>query len=260
MKLTVVQWHPSFGDCDRNWGRMEEFSDGSDSDVIVFPELFSSGYMFESADEIRPHADGIGRLERLAAISRRDGKLIVGGFAELNGGTLYDSAFALSEGDVRIYRKIHLWARETQLFTPGKESLIVRYRGTGFGIEICYDLQFPELGRLLALNGADVILCPMAWAEEATYRDRNTPPFVHLAIAQAFSSGVFTAIANRVGNERGAAFEGHSGIADPYGNFSGLGGAEGILSADIDPADVQGAKRPSAFNDLEKDRKLRISL
>lgn len=260
MKVTVVQWQPSFGDKDANWKRMESYSEESDSDIIVFPELYSSGYNFDSRDEILPHSDSAERLSKLTSIAGKSGKLIAGGFSELLDGEVYDSAFAVAEGGVHVYRKLHLWAKETQIFRPGSEPVIFEYRKLKIGLEICYDLQFPELGRLLTARGADIVLCPMAWAEEPTYVDKKTPVFVHLAIAEAFSNGIFTAIANRVGTERGAVFEGHSGIADPYGNFEGLERGEGEFTAEIDPSEVNGARKPSPYNDLERDRKLKVSL
>ncbi|MBX8634432.1 MAG: hypothetical protein M1351_07500 [Candidatus Thermoplasmatota archaeon] len=260
MKITVVQWSPSFGKKQLNWARMEEFSRRCDSDIIVFPELYSSGYNFDSREEIIPHSDTVGALSGLAEISAGDGKLIAGGFSELDGRRVFDSAFAISEGKVDIYRKIHLWAKETQIFDEGIESLIVSYGDAKVGIEICYDLQFPELARLMLSGGADIILCPMAWAEEPTYMDRETPSFVHLAIAQSFSNGVFTAIANRVGTERGAVFEGHSGVADPYGNFSGLKRGEGEITVEMDLSAVEKARRPNVYNNLDKDRRLKVSL
>lgn len=260
MEITVVQWCPSFGEKESNWKRMEEFSESSGSDIIVFPELFSSGYNYDGREEILVHSDTAERLSVLKSISASKGKLIVGGFPEIDGGDLYDAAFAISAGRASIYRKIHLWAKETQIFSPGGSSLVVDYRGAKVGIEICYDLQFPELGRLMYAQGADIMLCPMAWAEEPTYKDKSVPPFVHLAIAQSFSNGVFTAIANRVGTERGAVFEGHSGIADPFGNFEGLARGEGTFSLEVDLSDVKAARNPSPYNELERDRRLNVTL
>lgn len=260
MKVTAVQWKPSFADADSNWKRMEEYSERSDSDIIVFPELFSSGYNFDSREEILPHSDTTERLSRLTSIAAKSGKLIAGGFSETLNGEVYDSAFALADGKMNIYRKLHLWAKETQIFKAGSECVLFDYRKVRIGLEICYDLQFPELGRLLSSRGADIVLCPMAWAEEPTYLDKKTPIFVHLAIAEAFSNGMFTVIANRVGTERGAVFEGHSGVADPYGNFAGLERGEGEFTTEIEPSDVNGARKPSPYNDLGKDRKLKVSL
>jgi predicted amidohydrolase len=259
VSVTVAQWKPEFGNSKRNWKRMEKFSENCDSKIIVFPELYSSGYNFESREEIIPHSDTLEALSRLEEISAERGSLIVGGFPELDGRHLYDSAFAISDGRTSVYRKIHLWARERKIFDEGEEVLVVNYRGARIGVEVCYDLQFPELARLMLSEGADMIICPMAWAEEPNYRDRETPAFVHLAIAQSFSNGVFTAIANRVGTERGAVFEGHSGIADPFGNFTGLGRGDAELTLDIRLSDVEMARKPSDYNNLITDRRLSVS-
>lgn len=260
MKITVVQWCPVFGDQEANWARMEEFAAGSASDIIVFPELFSSGYKFESREEILPHSSTAERLAGLSSISAKRGSMIVGGFSERSGTEVYNSAFAIADGRAQVYRKIHLWAKETQIFAPGTRSLIVEHGGARVGVQICYDLQFPELGRFMGSQGVDIIVCPMAWAEESSYRDRTVPAFVHLGIAEAYSNGVFTAIANRVGTERGAVFQGHSGITDPFGNSDGLQRGEGTFTLDANLAEVAAAKKPSPYNDLGRDRKLTVAL
>lgn len=259
VSITVVQWKPEFGNKELNWKRMEKFSENSSSNIIVFPELYSSGYNFESREEIVPHSDTRNALSRLEEISTEKGSLIVGGFSELDGTHLYDSAFAISRGRTSVYRKIHLWAKERNIFDEGEEAMVVNYRGTKIGVEVCYDLQFPELARLILSDGADMIICTMAWAEEPNYLDRDMPAFVHLAIAQSFSNGVFTAIANRVGTERGAVFEGHSGIADPFGNFTGLKREEAELTMEIKLSDAELARNPSDYNNLITDRRLGIS-
>src|SRR5207244_11521817 len=95
------------------------------------------------------------------------GLLTVGGFAEPAGRPFYASAFAAGPSGTTVYRKIHLWNRETLIFDPGTDPMIVDFEGHRIGLEVCYDLQFPELAAFLAHQGAELVVAPTAWAEEA---------------------------------------------------------------------------------------------
>src|SRR5206468_11233844 len=136
------------------------------ADVIVFPELATCGYMYEDRDEVAPFVEGHEALEPIAKIAKSSGRLIVGGFAELDDGAFYDSAFAAGPDGLSVYRKIHLWNRETLMFRPRTEPVLLEFQGHRIGLEICYDLQFPELAAHLARHGAELLLVPTAWAEE----------------------------------------------------------------------------------------------
>jgi predicted amidohydrolase len=258
MRIGVVQFAPVFDSTTPNWDRMEGWAKDVAADILVFPELASCGYMYSNRREAEPYADPATRLQPIAALARSLGRLVVGGFAERADGGLYDSAFAAGPTGVTIYRKIHLWNRERLIFQPGSEPSLLEFDGHRIGLEICYDLQFPELAAYLARKGAELIVVPTAWAEEPQGALHGLHPYNHLAIASAFDHGVFVAVANRVGVERGATFPGQSSLTNPFGQLECLDEKEGVLIRTLDFSLLKAAKRPNEFNDLDRDPKFRI--
>jgi 5-aminopentanamidase len=233
------------------------------AELIVVPELSNSGYIFRSLDEARAAAvpaDGellTGWAEELAAAGT--GALVVGGFCELapDRRLFNSSALVGADGVLAVYRKLHLWDEESLWFTPGEDPAPVIDTPLGrIGLGVCYDLEFPELSRGLALAGAEVIALPTNWPLEA--EPPNGRPIVHsLAAVTAYFSKVFVALCDRCGTERGVRFEGGSVIAGPDGAL--LAGplpdhGPGMLLAECDLKRTRD-KRTSARNDAFADRR-----
>ena len=128
----------------------------------------------------------------------------------------------LASGTRAVYRKAHLWDAEKRIFTPGDcAPAVVELPFGRIGLMICYDLEFPEWVRLAALSGADLIAVPVNW----TALGSPAPPGersgeVVLAQAAASSNGVFIAVADRCGTERGVDWLGDS-VGGP-GSSSGV--------------------------------------
>src|SRR5256884_8912839 len=120
--------------------------------------------MSKAGDEFGRFVEAREALEPIAKIAKASGRLIVGGFAELDDGAFYDSAFAAGPDGLSVYRKIHLWNRETLMFRPGTEPVLLEFQGHRIGLEICYDLQFPELAGQPAPHRAEMLPVPTAWA------------------------------------------------------------------------------------------------
>jgi hypothetical protein len=122
--VSVVQLAPVLGDLDGNHARVCEAVRRAAADVVVVPELATSGYVFADAEEARalarPAAEAVAPWVDVAS---ETGALVAGGFAELgDDGRVYNSA-ALVDGDgvLAVYRKLHLWDREKLVFAPGQE-------------------------------------------------------------------------------------------------------------------------------------------
>ncbi len=260
MRIELVQFAPQFPGRAENWDRIRSWAERLDADVVVFPELTSCGYCYENRQEIRGYTDPRSSLGPLEEIARRRHRLIVGGFAEESEGRLYNSAYVVSPEGTRVYRKIHLWNKEKVIFDEGVEPLVVEFQGHRLGLEVCYDLQFPELASYYSQQGAEVILVPTAWAEEEVGPVSGLQSYSHLAIATAYSHGLFVVVANRVGVERGARFPGESSVCDPFGRIHHLGDAEGTLATVVDFALIPQAKRPNERNDLDRDARLGLTL
>jgi predicted amidohydrolase len=229
--------------------------------VIVLPELVACGYCLHDVEEARAVAEGADgpTLRSWCAALAGSDAVAIGGFAELGeDGLLYNSA-ALVDGDgVRaIYRKVHLWDRESLLFTPGSaRAPVVQTVHGRIGVCICYDLEFPELTRGLALEGADLIAAPTNWPRTEPPAGER-PMLMTLAMATAYFSRVHVAVCDRCGSERGVDFEGGSSIARPNGWFSAEAASDrgpSLLIADLDLSEARD-KRTSERNDAFADRR-----
>lgn len=260
MRAALVQFTPEFPGHDANWERIFRWAERVDADVTVFPELSSSGYGFHRRAEALPSSDTRDALRPLEEIARRRRRLLVGGFAERAGGRLYNSAYAISPAGSRVYRKLHRWNWEKRVFAQGGPPVLTTFGGHRFGVEICYDLQFPELASYYSRRGAEALLVPTAWAKEPTGRVAGLEPVSHLAIATAFSHGIYVLVANHTGTEGGARFPGESGVADPFGRFRHLGRAEGVLTVELDFGLVPRAKRPNPRNQVDRDARLTVGI
>ncbi len=259
VKLEIVQFAPAFPARDENWKRIRRWAERSRAEIVLFPELSSCGYMFKDTDELEPYADELRGLSPLEELSRRTGKLLVGGFAERADGRFYNSAYAVAPDGTSVYRKIHLWNREKLLFEEGHRPCVIEHEGRRIGIEICFDLQFPELGAYLSRQGVELILAPTNWALDEHGPSRGLHPHAFLALATAYAYGICVAVANRTGRERGALFPGQSCLVSPWGQIVTLGEDEGRRVLDIPFDEIPGAKRPSPHNDLRRDHRMIVT-
>jgi predicted amidohydrolase len=235
MRVGYVQFAPAFGDKDANLERVEGLLQGAKADLIILPELFATGYIFESREELFDLAESRNGVtfERLKNLSRESGTTIVAGLAERDGDSCYNSAFAFSEGEiVGSYRKVHLFNREKELFTPGDTRFSAFDLEAGrIGLMICFDWIFPEATRLLALDGAQVICHPS---------NLVLPYCPQAMITRCIENGVFAITANRVGSEARAGlqleFIGMSQIIGPRGDVLVRSGQEEVVRViDIQP-------------------------
>lgn len=212
------------------------------ADVVVLPELVTSGYVFSSPEEARGVAvtpDHGVFAAWAAACTARDGAVVVGGFCELgDDGLLYNSAAVVDASGVRaVYRKAHLWDREKLVFTPGSATPPVVDTAHGrIAVMVCYDLEFPEWTRTAALAGADLIAVPTNWPL-VPRPDGERVPEVVIAMAAARVNHVAIACADRSGTERGVDWnEGTSVVSSDGWVVSEVGTGNGVAWADLDLA------------------------
>lgn len=232
--------------------------------LVVLPELSDSGYVLSGPDEARslasPTASGA-TLREWRSLAARHNLTIAGGFCELGpDGKLYNSAAIVdASGPRAVYRKAHLWDAEKKIFTPGDDAPpVVELPFGNVGLMICYDLEFPEWVRLAALRGADLIAVPVNWTASGS----PAPPGersgeVVSAQAAASSNGVFIAVADRCGTERGVDWLGGSVILR-RGGYPAAGpvcqNRAAVLTATIDLR-LARDKRIGEVNDLFADRR-----
>lgn len=211
--------------------------------VAVFPEAYLTGYC--ESEFARAAALAIPRTDKslklLEEASQDLAIVTVVGFAErTDEGLLYNTA-ALFERDkpARFYRKTHLPELGfDKCVTPGSELPVFETAFGRIGILICFDLRHPEPSRVLALRGADVIVLPTNWPEGAEVSAE------HMGVARAAENRVFVAACNRVGEENGFRFIGHSKIISPSGDvLAAAGAAEEVIEADIEVAEARQKRR-----------------
>jgi predicted amidohydrolase len=201
--------------------------------VIIFPELFLTGYSLgRRAVEMAEPVDGPA-AQRLAELAATHQIAVLMGYAELHpdGEKAFDAVLVINaRGQIcGSYRKTHLFHAETGWFAAGEGAMVVDFGLGPTGILVCYDLEFPEAARGLALQGAQ-------WIATCT---GNIVPNQHLqeifVQARAAENRLWVAVANRTGREAGIEFFGGSAVADPHGALTEHAGEEEtVLFADID--------------------------
>jgi predicted amidohydrolase len=228
------------------------------ADVVVLPELVTSGYVFASREEaagvaIAPDHE---LLAEWGAEAARGDALVVGGFCEQGAdGHLYNSAAVVDgTGVLAVYRKTHLWDREKLVFAPGDEAPPVVETAHGrIGVLVCYDLEFPELTRTLALRGADLIAVPTNWPLVPRPEGEH-PPEVIIGMAAARTNRVFVACCDRAGTERGQEWTSGTAIIDEQGWVVAETTREEAVAADLDLT-LAREKRVTENAHLQDDRR-----
>jgi predicted amidohydrolase len=255
MKTGFVQFAPVFGEVRKNLAAIERLVSSTRADLLVLPELCTTGYCFASKAEARGLAEPSGGLSLrfLKRLSREQEVSLVAGFAEREGSRVYNSAALITpEGQVGIYRKSHLFWNEKKWFSPGDTGFrVFRMGSVNIGMMICFDWIFPEAARTLALRGAQIICHPS---------NLVLPHCPASMPVRALENRVFTVTANRTGRERRGGqdlrFIGRSLICGPDRRvLASAGGKEECIKVvEVDPARALD-KGMTPRNDLFRDRR-----
>ena len=233
--------------------------------LIVLPELAVCGYAFRNREEARAAAQPLEgpTVGLLRSLSRELGCVLVCGLAELGeDGAVYNSAVVVERGVLRTcYRKVHLWGRESQLFTAGSHPPAVIETAIGrLAVLICYDLEFPEWVGPVALAGAEILAVPANWP--LVPRPAGERPLeVIKAQAAAATWRLHVVVADRCGSERGVDWIGGSAVCASTG-FLVVGpptpvdalAERVVLTGELDPAAARN-KSLGPHNDAVADRR-----
>src|SRR5215210_6658149 len=214
MKVALAQLSPALRNTAENVRAVREvLAEHGDADLVVFPELFLSSYTVNGLDELSLDLGGP-EVESVAQAARENSATVIFGAPERIAAGIANSAICVDQsGDVvGSYRKTHLFGDERAAFVAGDELLIVDIDGLKVGLMICFDVEFPEVARALALAGADLLVTISA----------NMEPFGNdhavFASARALENGLSHAYVNQVGpGEKGLIFTGGSTIVSPDG-------------------------------------------
>ncbi len=217
MRAVLVQAAPAEGDLEANVAAACAAIEAADGDLVAFPEMFLGGFRIR---RLRPVTEGA--LARVGAAARAAGTIVViGGPEEVDGG-LANSAFVFGpDGELAgVYRKTHLFGAERGAIVPGDELAPIEVAGRRLGVSICFDVEFPEVARTLALRGAEVLVTISANMEP--FEDDHDA-FVR---ARALENERPHLYVNRTGTEAGAVFVGRSQVVDAEGRVLAMAGAE----------------------------------
>jgi predicted amidohydrolase len=233
---------------------------GAGAQIVVLPELATSGYVFADRAEAWELAETCTgpTVGEWAALAAELDLVLVGGLCERDGDSLFNSAVVIDAHGLRgAYRKVHLWDREGLIFEPGTEPPLVLDTAHGrLGVIVCYDVEFPEWVRLAALDGAELLCLPTNWPRESRPAAERPAEVVRIQAA-ASSNRMFIAACDRAGRERGVDWVSGTAIVGPDGYP--LAGPECrdepltlIAACQLDTARD---KRVSAHNDALADRR-----
>ncbi|MBU2559999.1 carbon-nitrogen family hydrolase [archaeon] len=226
MRVTIAQTDIAFGAKEKNLGKALEIVKVAGSDLILFPELFTTGFDFDALKELSEEIPG----ETTAAIQGVCGDSIVGGSIVEKDKDIYNTFFLLDkDGILGKYRKMHLFRAEKNYFSSGTEPIVIDTKFGKIGLATCYDIRFPELTRELTKNGAEILLVT---AEFPSPRDNHWKVLLQ---ARAIENQVFVIATNRVGRDKRQEYFGSSMVIDPWGRVLLEGGSkEEELLCDID--------------------------
>ncbi|MBI5504317.1 MAG: N-carbamoylputrescine amidase [Deltaproteobacteria bacterium] len=229
--------------------------------VALPPELFEGPYFPKVESEeffewARPAA-GNATIARFQALAAQLGVVVPVSFFEKDGPHYYNSVAMIDAGGalLGIYRKSHIpdgpGYEEKFYFRPGDTGFRTwQTRAGAIGVGICWDQWFPECARAMMLAGAELLLYPTAIGSEPHDPDLDTSgPWRRAMVGHAVSNVVPVAAANRVGDENGQRFYGHSFVCDHRGEvIAELGDQEeGVALASFDPAAVARTRAAYGF-------------
>jgi len=257
MIIGVYQFSPRWADVDYNLSRITEtLFKYKDVDLWVLPELCTTGYYFENIKKMEELAEFFpkGKTSKVMLETTRNIKTsVIMGVMEKLGDRYFNSAAVFSKGNfIGIYRKIHLFNTEKEIFAPGFEySQVFTIDDVKIGVMICFDWIFPEVTRSLALSGAMIIAHPA---------NLVLPYCQNAMTTRSIENRVFTVTANRVGMEiigkkSYLKFTGKSQVTSPDGKVLGSlsDKEENVLIVEIDPEEALD-KNITENNNLFEDR------
>ena len=234
--ISLAQMNITLGDVRRNVNKVERLTKDAaqrGSHLVVFPELWSTGYALDRAKEFADQLNA-GIFNQLSTFATQNKISIIGSILEKRGIEVANSApfFAPNGRMMGVYRKIHLFSQmdEDQYLQPGSSPLTMDLPWGNTSVAICYDLRFPELFRRYAVNNqTKMIIIPAEWPLERIEHWRV------LLQARAIENQCYIVACNAVGETGGTVFGGHSMIVDPWGKIIVEGSDEPmLLTVDID--------------------------
>ena len=226
----------------RKAGELVEQAIQAGAKLIVLPELFNTGYRVEERDVEMAETIPGPTVDWMKDLSRRYQVYLVAAILEQgkSKGLVYDTAVLVGpEGLLGTYRKTHLWDAEAVRFTKGDAFPVFQTELGNIGLQICYEVGFPEGARVLTLQGADIILYPSAFGKARGYAWKIATR------SRALENGAYVIAANRTGTEKEVTeFGGGSCIVNPWGDVIAEASQDNeVIVSEIDLQEVIDQRR-----------------
>ncbi len=227
MKVDLAQIDIEQGIKDKNLSKAVSIIQDSNADIILFPELFTTGFDFDNINQLSENVPGE-TTDRVTEVC--DDSLVGGTILEKDESGIYNTFVIINkEGVVAKYRKIHLFGEEKKYFKAGVKIKTIESEFGKVALATCYDIRFPELFRESVRQNAEIVLV------SAEFPDPREDHWRTLLKARAIENQCFVIATNRVGEDSRQSYFGGSMIVDPWGETIVSGGREeSILKAEID--------------------------
>lgn len=247
VKICAAQMEVRFLDVEANLKKASSMvaeASREGCDFICFPEIFLIGLVGEKISEYAQEIPGE-QTAKFSSLARDNGiHIVMGSIVEKEGSNFYNTSVLIDDSGEILgkYRKINLVSSEKLRRKPGDRTFVFDTKYGKIGIEICWDLAFPEVSKEMALNGAKIIFCPSLWSREDKYMLKcdTESNFTDACVpARAMENEVVFVYVNGYGKDEFAGSPinllGNSQIAVPfYGRVASLIGKEGLLINEVD--------------------------
>lgn len=240
IRIATVIFNSPVGQINQNLDRMAAFirkASDEGAQIVCFPELSITGYSSSGGPIEKAAVELNGWIaESLEYYAEKENIVILSGLAEKDQhGNIYASHIvSYPDHKTLSYRKLHLAPPEKKVLTPGTDLPIFEVNGFRFGIQLCYDVHFPELTTKMAVEGVDAVFAPHA-SPRGTASKKFNSWMRHLP-ARAFDNGIFVIAVNQCGeNGSGLYFPGVSIVIGPTGEVidKSMSDTEVLLISDL---------------------------
>lgn len=214
--VTTVQTHLYWENPDKNLAHFsEKLKMLGVTDVIVLPEMFTTGFTMKPELLAEPHGGKGLQWMQKNAIDKKCA--IIGSISVTENGKYYNRLYWVKpDGDFLYYDKRHLFSmgKEHEHYTQGSRKIIVEYKGWKICPLVCYDLRFPVWSRNTKQDPYDVLIYVANWPEVRSY------PWKQLLIARAIENQCYVVGVNRIGTDGNQiSHTGDSAVINPRGEF-----------------------------------------
>lgn len=194
MKIAGLNLDIVWKDKNKNFQFIEREIANTEADLFLLPEMFSTGFCMDAAEVSDKNEESLTFLKK---ISKEKNAAVCGSAPVEEDGHFYNRMYFVQPdySAVNFYDKRHLFSfsGEDKVYTPGKERVIVNYRGIRILLQVCYDLRFPVFAR--NNNDYDAILYVANWPE------KRVSAWEHLLKARAIENLAYVFGLNRIGTD-----------------------------------------------------------